>query len=137
IRAVALACLLGCPARGLARPRAPLPVITPPGSGVVYRERFDWPLFNGITDSEVVVSNGVTLHESWSGYALERIPSTGLAPFVIPGVDALGHTNIASDAGSTAIRFWVTPYWSSSTVSGENTGPGTYAHLADLVAIGG
>jgi len=56
-----------------------------------------------------------------------------VTPFVVPAVSATGHTNIAGDSG--AIRFWVTPYWASASVT-NGAGPGVNARLLELVAVG-
>jgi hypothetical protein len=70
--------------------------------------------------------------ESFSGFALSRDSQT-VAPWIVPAVDPNSrHTNLACD-GSGAIRFYVSPRWSSQSVaSGHN--PGAAVHLADLVA---
>jgi hypothetical protein len=99
---------------------------------VLYHESFDWAYFYGLTNAEVVIPNYGTLRESWSGTALQR--SGTVTPFIVPGLHATGHTNVASQTES-AVRFWVTPYWASSAAGG--TGPGKEATLVELVATDG
>ncbi len=111
-----------------AAPRSPLPL--PVFVVPLYHESFDGAYYNGATDAELAVGN-YTLEESWSGYALQRA-GTSVTPFVIPGVNSTGHTNINSNAG--AVRFWFKPYWSSVSSNG-GTGPGTNVTLLELDAV--
>src|SRR5207244_388440 len=84
------------------------------------------------TNSQILVE-GFRLVESWSGYALDRSTTGGaITPFIIPGVDSSGHTNLVSD-GIGALRLWLTPYWSTTNGS---VGPGAYARVAELLAVG-
>src|SRR5947209_4119861 len=133
-RTLAVAGLFLFSVTGSARPRVPLPSIL--GVGITYHERFDAPFFAGTTNSEVFVTNCCTLHESWSGYALERAATgVGLIPFAVEGVDGVGHTNVSSGSAAAALRFWVTPHWSSASIT-NGTGPGNNARLAELLAVG-
>ena len=115
------------PSAGLAAPRAPYPPL-PELVPVLYRETFNAIYQAGVSNAEVVLPNYGTLRESWSGYALERVGV--VPPFVIPGVDEQGRTNVAGANG--AVRLWFSPYWSSTT-TGEGKGPGAAATLLELV----
>ncbi len=112
----------------LARPRdvpAPLPEMEP----ILFHETFDYLCPDCVTNAQVTIPNYGVLIESWSWYALQR--SGTVTPFIIPGVDS-GHTNVPCDTG--AIRMWVKPYWTSSSLT-NGTGPGTYATLFALAVI--
>ncbi len=114
---------------GSASPRIPcipVPEIVP----ILYYEQFD-ELYSWWMTNSAVTSGDFTFVQSWSGLALDRSGSA-TAPFVVDGVDGSGHTNIAT-AG--ALRLWITPDWTSSSLSG-GSGPGAYARLADLNAVG-
>jgi hypothetical protein len=60
----------------------------------LFHENFDWAYSYGLTNAELFIANYGTLRESWSGFALQR--SGTVAPFIVPALDANGHTNIAS-----------------------------------------
>jgi hypothetical protein len=102
----------------------------PSTASAIYSERFDEPSSSGATNSQVTVSN-YTYDESWSGYALQR--SGTLTPFLIAGVDATGHTNLAQ---SGAIFFWFKPGWSSVSVT-NGSGPGEDVPLLEWTAVAG
>src|SRR5207245_2781927 len=85
----------------------------------------------GLTNATVTAGN-YTLVESWSGYALDR-GGGSVVPFIIPGVDSSGHTNVMPS--KSALTMWLTPYYSSGSVPG-GAGPGTRARLVTLVAAG-
>ena len=107
-------------------PLPPIPEFVPP----LYSETFDENFSYGETAARLTVGSYV-LNESWSGYALQR--SGAVIPFVIPGMDATGHTNISCH-NSGALRFWFKPDWSSVSIAG-GTGPGATAQLAELDAV--
>ena len=111
---------LGLPAGAL--PRQPLPPFPTMGP-VLYSERFDEAYAAGATDAEVPLGN-YTYDESWSGYALQR--SGTITPFLVPGVDANGRTNLGV---SGAIRFWFKPSWSSGG------GPGVDVPLIEWTTV--
>ena len=90
---------------------------------VLYSERYDEAYAAGATDAEVPLGN-YTYDESWSGYALQR--SSTITPFLVPGVDANGQTNLGV---SGAIRFWFKPSWSSGT------GPGVDVPLIEWTTM--
>jgi hypothetical protein len=69
--------------------------------------------------------------ESWSGYSLRRDSLTTALPVVIPGGIVDGRARLATEHG--AVRFWVSPNWSSMSEKGEGTGPGHYGRLLVLV----
>ena len=73
-----------------------------------------------MTQAELLVPPLGTLRESWSGLALQR--SGRVTPLVVPALDANGRANVASDQAG-AIRLWLTPYWSSVSLS-DSAGPG-------------
>jgi hypothetical protein len=111
------------------RPRGPLPPI--PETGVLLHESFDFVPYS-TTNSSFDVPGVGRFVESFSGFALSRDSQT-VAPWIVPAVDPnSGHTNLDCD-GSGAIRFYISPRWSSQSVPGGN-GPGAAVHLADLVA---
>jgi hypothetical protein len=97
-----------------------------------FHETFDWAYSYGMTSTEFTVASFGTLRESWSGLALQRLGT--VPPFIVPGLDSNGHTNVASQTES-ALRFWLTPYWSSTSLVGA--GPGAWATLAQMVASDG
>ncbi|MCU0783343.1 MAG: hypothetical protein MUF81_04695, partial [Verrucomicrobia bacterium] len=109
------------------RPREPWPPL-PEFAPVLYHESFDEVYSYCTTNAYWVVPDYGTLIESWSGYALER--AGDVTPFVVPGLDAAGHTNITAEG---ALRFWVKPYWSSAP---DGKGPGKDARLVELLAVG-
>ena len=120
--------LLFCPASADARPRGPLPPI--PESGVIYHETFD-VLPYAATNDFVVVPGVGSFVSSFSGFALSRDSQT-VVPWIVPALDPnTGHTNLTCD-GAGALRFYVAPRWTSTSISG--VGPGSPAHLADMVA---
>ncbi|MCU0783246.1 MAG: thrombospondin type 3 repeat-containing protein [Verrucomicrobia bacterium] len=119
-------CLFPCVA--LAAPREPWPPL-PEFAPVLFHESFDGIYGYGMTNTAWVVADYGTLMESWSAYALERAGK--VTPFVVPGLDSAGHTNVASEG---ALRWWVKPYWSSAP---EGKGPGTDARLVELAVVGG
>src|SRR6266496_5025571 len=98
-----------------AKPRPPMPPL-PELAPVLWHEGFDGPYYYRSTNSEVIVPDVGRFVESWSGYALQR--SGAVSPFVVPAVDAAGHTNVASHSQAAAVRFWLTPYWASQSAGG-------------------
>ncbi len=114
-----------------ARPRPPAPPFPELGGAALFHEGFDWVY--GMTNVEVTVPGYGRLRESWSGYALQR--SGTVTPFIVPAVDAAGHTNVASHSQAAAVRFWLTPYWASQSAGGA--GPGAGARLVELIAADG
>ena len=54
-------------------------------------------------------------------------------PFLVPGVDGKGHTNI--NDGQQTFRFWFKPYWTSASLA-SGAGPGVVATLLELDALG-
>lgn len=127
-RALMVAGLLFCVGNGLARPRPQQPPLPESVGPVLHHESFDWAYLRGMTNAELVIANYGTLRESWSGMALQR--SGTVTPFIVPAIDANGHTNVASHTGS-ALRFWITPYWASSFAGG--TGPEKEVTLVELI----
>lgn len=123
--------LMFCAGGASARPRPPLPPYPEWVGPRLFHESFDWACSHGRTNAEVVIAGYGTLRASWSGMALQR--SGPVTPFVVPGIDANGHTNVASHVQSSA-RFWLTPSWASASLS-NGMGPGTAATLAQLVAL--
>lgn len=121
-----LAAWLGTLSQSLAAPRQPLPPL-PEAIPPIYRETFDWALKAGSSDAELVVPNYGRLHESFSGYALQRVGP--VTPLVVPAIDGNGHTNVACDTAG-ALRFWTIPYWSCPP---QGPGPGVYARLVELI----
>jgi hypothetical protein len=111
----------------LAVPREPWPPL-PEFTQVLYQQTFDEAYRYGNTNAQVIL-NGYTFDESWSGYALRR--SGPVIPFLIPGMDSSGCTNLMSNTG--AIRLWFQPDWSSASLPG-GTGPGATAVLAEIGA---
>lgn len=109
-----------------ARPRDPWPPL-PEFSRVLLHESFDAMYARGVTNAQWVIPNYGTLVESWSGYALERLGV--VTPYVVPGLDSAGRTNIAPEG---ALRFWVRPYWSSAP---EGRGPGTEATFLEMAVV--
>ncbi len=114
-----------CPADAALGPRPPAPPL-PDTAQALWGERFDEAWGVGGTNALVTVGQ-FQFAASWSGYALQR--SGIVVPFIIPGVDDLGHTNLPTRTGG-GIRFWVRPLWPSGI------GPGTYARLAEMNVIG-
>ncbi|MCL4790030.1 MAG: hypothetical protein KJ070_25150, partial [Verrucomicrobia bacterium] len=117
-----------CALPALSRPRDPWPPL-PEFSPVLYHESFDGIYSYGMTNAEWVIPNYGTIVESWSGYALERAGT--VTPFIVPGLDSAGRTNVASEG---ALRFWLKPYWSSAP---EGKGPVTDARLVELAVVDG
>jgi hypothetical protein len=70
--------------------------------------------------------------ESWSGYALVR-DAFAVAPVVIPLEPQAKRPNFNPTAG--AIRFWLSPNWSTADKATGGTGPGHVAQLLQLVAL--
>jgi len=131
IAAILMVCL-GQPSDLSARPRPPGPPY-PDFAPILFSESFDEPFLAGATNDEVVVSGVGTFMQSWSGYALQRMGD--VTPFVMPGVETNGWTNV-SCASQGAFRFWIKPYWCSSSVTnGEN--PGAIATVLELDAVSG
>ena len=116
----------------IARPRPPLPPL-PEFAPLLYHESFDTAYRYRMTNAHLSVANYGELVESWSGYALQRAGAK-VKPFIVPAVDAAGHTNIACDSG--IVRCWVRPYFSSASVE-KGTGPGVDGRLIEMVALGG
>jgi len=114
-----------------ALPRSPMPPF--PESGVLYYQGFDVAYNYGQTNAEVVIPGLGTLEQSWSGYALQRVGD--VIPFVVLAVDSTGHTNVSCDAVG-ALRFWISPYWTSTSVSSGNS-PGTTVTVLELDAVNG
>ena len=110
-----------------ASPRGPLPPY--PEAQPLYHETFDEYYFAGETNSQLLINGFGFLDQSWSGYALE-CNGASVVPFSVPALNADGQTNIATDE-SGALRWWVTPYWSSGA------GPGASATLLELDAVNG
>jgi hypothetical protein len=110
-----------------AKPRMPLPPFPPPAP-VLYSESFDEAYTVWMTNAEVTAGD-YTYDESWSGYALQRTGT--VTPFLVPGVDDAGHTNLAA---SGAIEFWFKPDWSSVSVT-NGTGPGEDVPLLEWTAL--
>ena len=127
MRTFVVAGLLAFGPGGFANPRRPLPPIPPTGP-VLYSESFDEAYTVGATNAQVTLGN-YTCDESWSGYALQR--SGTISPFLVPGVDASGHTNLAA---SGAIHVWFKPDWSSVSVT-NGTGPGMDVPLLEWTAV--
>jgi len=99
-----------------------------PEQAMLWQDRFDTAYERSGTETEVSLGS-YRFRESWSGYALER---TGvITPFVIPGIDSEGYTNLMS-TGNGALRFWLKPSWSSVTAPLPGKGPGAFARLAEL-----
>ena len=132
VRGSLAAILLACAGHALARPRPPLPPMPEFTGPVLFHETFDWACSAGLTNDEVVIANYGTLRESLTDMALQR--RGPVTPFLVPALAANGHTNVASHATS-AVRFWLTPYWASPAVGGA--GPGQVATLLELVATDG
>lgn len=73
--------------------------------------------------------------ESWSGYALVRDTLTTSSPVIIPAVGTEARPNVAPAHG--AVRFWLSPDWTSAATNSSDTGPGHYARLLELVDLSG
>jgi len=120
---------LSVPDTARARPRPPMPPAPELSGRLLYRETFDWAWTLGLSGQSWVLPPWGVLCASWSGLALQR---TGVVPpFLVPGVEASGQTNVASQ-GPGALRFWFTPGWASRSAGGS--GPGRWVVLAELVA---
>jgi hypothetical protein len=119
--------------RAGADPRGPLPPVPEPK--ILHYESFDSPYQSGATNRAVVVTTSGVLTQSWSGYALDR-SGPAVVPFVIPALDAVGHTNVSCGTAG-ALRFWLQPHWATALATNSSGGPGTCARLVDLVAVGG
>ncbi len=132
MKAIIVLALWSATTEGLARPRPPLPPFPEFAGPVLFHEAFDWAYSVGLANDEVVIANYGTLRESWTGMALQR--SGPVTPFIVPALAPSGHTNVASHATS-AVRFWLTPYWASPAAGG--TGPGKEATLLELFATDG
>ena len=113
-----------------AMPRSPLPPV--PEQAPLYYEGFDEEYFAGQTDSEIDM-DGFVLEESWSGYALQRVGD--VIPFIVPAVDFTGNTNVSCDTCG-AFRFWINPYWTSSSVTNGNI-PSATAIVLEIDAVNG
>src|SRR6266542_1197043 len=112
-----------------AKPRPPMPPL-PEFTPVLWHEGFDGPYYYRSTNAEVIVPDVGRFVESWSGYALQRAGSS-VPRFILPAVtESPACTNISCGLG--AVRFWIKPYWSSSTLANAG-GPGNYASLIDLI----
>jgi alpha-tubulin suppressor-like RCC1 family protein len=114
-----------------AMPRSPLPPF--PEQAPLYYEGFDEEYFAGQTNSELLIAGLGTLEESWSGYALQRVGD--VIPFIVPAVDFTGNTNVSCDTCG-AFRFWINPYWTSSSVTNGNT-PSATAIVLEIDAVNG
>ena len=66
-----------------AMPRAPWPPF--PEQPAIFCQAWDEFYFAGETNSELQIAGLGTLHESFSGYALQRVPD--VIPFVVPALD--------------------------------------------------
>ena len=126
-RELVVAGLLCFGAVALAKPRMPLPPFPPPAP-VLYSESFDEAYTVSMTNA-VATLGDYAYDESWSGYALQRTGT--ITPFLVPGVDDTGHTNLAA---SGAIQFWFKPDWSSVSVT-NGTGPGEDVPLLEWTAL--
>lgn len=92
---------------------------------VTHVERFDDVYHAGVSNELVTIPQYGTLRASWSGYSLERVGT--VTPLVIAGLGESGQAQVATGQG--AVRFWFSPYWSSSE------GPGAVVPLAQLFAV--
>ncbi|MBI5386361.1 MAG: hypothetical protein HZA90_16955, partial [Verrucomicrobia bacterium] len=119
-----------------ARPRPPVPPLPPlPGTPpLLFQASFDEAFTYGQNEAVVSIPHFGNLVQSWSGLALERA-GVWVPPFVVRGIDAGGHTNLACDGFGGAVRLWLTPYWSSSGAGGA--GIGNAARVLDFAAVGG
>jgi alpha-tubulin suppressor-like RCC1 family protein len=129
---IVVSLLVLCPSpQANATPRPPLQPPLPEMAPVLYRATFDEPFHAGVSNEAVVIPGYGTLRESWSAYSLERVGE--VVPFIIPGVDEEGLTNLAGANG--AIRLWVKPWWSSAP-GPDGKGPGHVARLLELSVVG-
>ncbi len=90
--------------------------------------RWNQPLW---PESRTLNEDSAAYAESWSGYSLRRDSLTTALPVVIPGGIVDGRSRLAVETG--AVRFWVSPNWSSVSEKGEGAGPGHFARLLELV----
>ena len=130
VLAVLLAVQLAVSRSTPAAPRPPLPPI-PEFASLLYHESFDALYSSGSTNAQVITDK-FTYAESWSGYALQRA-GDAVMPFMVPALDAKGHTNVSCSQGT--IRFWFKPAWSSAA-TGQGVGPGAVATLLALDVVG-
>ena len=119
--------------RDFALPRSPIPPV--PEEAPIYHESFDADYFADGSSTDIAIPGFGLLDQSWSGYALSRAGEM-VIPYVIPALDSTGYTNIACGAGDSALRFWITPGWSSQSQA-DGTGPGANAVLLELDAVNG
>ncbi len=128
---MAILAVLFCAQIACAEPRAPWPPF--PEKQPLCQKTFDEGFFVGETNSELLIAGLGTLHESFSGYALERVGP--VIPFVVPALDSTGNTNGSCGVGGS-FRFWITPYWTSTSVA-NGSGPCAKATVLELDAVSG
>lgn len=72
------------------------------------------------------------LNESWSGYSLVR-DGFVTTPVVIPLEPDAKPPSFA--VGTGAVRFWISPSWSTASKESGDSGPGRWARLLELVSV--
>jgi RHS repeat-associated protein len=113
-------------------PRPPYPYLPSRAPELVHLHWDDQYSFRE-TNTQITLGQ-YNLVESWSGFALDRSGQL-VVPWPIPGVDALGHTNLPNTAtAAISARFWLAPYWSSASVT-NGTGPGLTTVLLEMNAV--
>ncbi len=125
--------VISCGPSALARPRQPMPPL-PEMAPVLWQEHFDQAFPYDIDDpSTLTIEDFGELVESWSGYGLGR-SGVLLPAYTLPGVDDQGRALI--NPGSGAVRLWISPSWSSSSIK-KGTGPGDLGCLLEMSAADG
>ena len=112
----------------VAEPRAPYPPWPQEKLATFGWDSPFWPL--PVAVPVAIGEDSALLAESWSGYALVRDNLTTAGPVVIPVAGNGKEPNVASGHG--AIRFWISPNWSTVGEQNEGKGPGQYARLLEM-----
>ncbi len=125
--------MISCGPSAFGRPRQPMPPL-PEMAPVLWQEHFDQAFPYDIDDpSTLTIEDFGELVESWSGYGLGR-SGVLLPAYTLPGVDDQGRALI--NPGSGAVRLWISPSWSSSSIK-KGTGPGDLGCLLEMSAADG
>jgi len=106
------------------RSREARPAMPEERVGLVQRNIRRTILFGATNDQLIVPDEGRWINRGLDTVGTER----RCYAFVVPGIDTSGWTNLNTGA-SGAFRFWLVPYWTSTSVS-NGTPPGRGQCLA-------